>query len=69
MLAFCEFSFGPDVLAFCEFSFGPDIIYITDRPGVHDQQPERPLVHVRWALLVPESLVRYLLRVVLCSFS
>ena len=30
ILAFCGFSFGPDI-AFGEFSFGPDII--TDPPG------------------------------------
>ena len=37
LLAFCEFSFGADIiiiLAFCEFSFGADIIIITDPPGV-----------------------------------
>ena len=40
MLAFCEFSFGLDIIiSFGEFSFGPDIItniidiIITDRPG------------------------------------
>ena len=32
MLAFCEFSFGPDL--FCEFSFGPHIIIFTNAPGL-----------------------------------
>ena len=34
MFAFCEFSFGLDMLAFCEFSFGPDICEFSFRPDL-----------------------------------